>query len=691
MILGTEIIGNGRRGIAMSISKKGKAVVGLVALLVLLNGCALFRDSVQMDITRQTPLQKMDNTALMAGAAKTDITPPPGMPLGGYSMWANYGKGFRTRLYSRVLYLKPASGRALAMVQCDLLSGSALLNQRVAELIAGQTDIDIEGLLIAGTHAHSGPVNFFENNFYNDNTSNASGFDPDYFDFLSRQIADAVILAFQERKPAKIATGKTRITDMTRNRSIESYHANKNARAKNPLDIHDAVNPDMYMIRVDALDHDGQYRPLAAVSSFSIHGTVVPPKNNLYNGDVFAYIEREVEYGIKNMYKTSWEPIHAAFNGTHADNSPNYETQGFMEARRIGTSIGQKAWELFRSLDGKLKDHVIINFAAKEIDVFSEPCIEETCLCERPVVGAALAAGADDGPSPVISKLPWLRQGSPRWFFTGFCQGHKRTLGGPFQYLVLPKKDFPHRMILQAIRIDDFLLLPLPFEITKESGVRIAMLSMGKGQDNHGLISAFVISCANGYFGYATTPEEYSIQRYEGGHTLYGPQTQPFLAGHTAKLTQDMQKKQSINNFPEKWSYTLKARRFVKGKNTLKPERKINTPPLFSPVEFNEEPFWSFTWEDKPPHLMVWNRTMVSIEESDNDVDWKPLSQDGRLQNDSGYDLAVILKDVIHDDATGVYETRWYNPPAQEENEKYYRFVILPQAEQDYLYSPPFR
>ena len=413
--------------------------MGNMLFVFFFTGCA----SVQMEISKQKPLPDVKNTTLLAGAAKADITAPPGMPMGGYSMWGSYGQGFRTRLYARVLYLKPKSGRSIALVQCDFLTGSLLLNHRVAELIAKETDIGIDGLLIAGTHTHSAPNNYADNNFYNDNTSNARGFDPDYFNYLSTQIADAIISAYKEKMPAKIATGKTQILNMTRNRSIDSYHANKTISKENPPDIYEAVNPDMYMIRVDGLDKNGQYRPLAALSTFSIHATAVSSKNNFYNGDVFAYIEREVEYGIKDKYKTPWEPIHAAFNGTHADTSPNYSKQGFSEARRIGTFIGKKAWKLFRSMDGKLKNNATIRFAAREIDVFSEPCIDETCLCERPVVGSALAAGADDGPSPIIKNLPWLRQGSPRWFFTKSCQGHKRTLGGPFQYSCHSQEGFP--------------------------------------------------------------------------------------------------------------------------------------------------------------------------------------------------------------------------------------------------------
>lgn len=667
---------------------KSWRIWGIVTFLFIFSGCATF----QMEISKQAPLPEVKNSTLVAGMAKADITPAPGMPLAGYSMMANYGKGFRTRLYVRTLYLKPQSGRAVAIVQGDFLTGSIMLNQRVAELIAKDTDVGIDGLLIAGTHTHSGPGNFFDNNFYNDNASNARGFDPDYFKFISEQIANTIITAYKEKRPAKIATANSQIWKMTRNRSIESYLANKNIASKTPLpDIYEAVNPNMYMIRVDVLDKDGQYKPLGALSSFSIHGTTLGEPNKLYNGDIFAYIEREVEYGIKDQYKTSWEPIHVAFNGTHGDSSPNYSKQGFIESRRIGTSVGKQEMEVFRSLDGKLKDNVTINFAAKEIDVFTDYCIDDTCLCDRPVVGSALAAGADDGPSPVISKLPWLRQGSPRWIFTNFCQGHKRTLVGPLQYLVLLKKNFPHNMFLQTIQIDDVLLIPLPFETTIESGNRIAKECKDKlASANKNDLKYFpVISIANGYYGYVTTPEEYSKQRYEGGHTLYGPKTQPFLAKQVSKLALELGQDNRDKNFPAKWSYDLNMKRFIKGEAVDGIKRKAIDAPSFVSAKTNEEPYWSFVWEDMPPYMITWSQTMVGIEESQDGISWKQLQQNGQPVNDSGYDVAVMLKDVTDWGKIGVYETRWYNPPAGEKG-SLYRFAILPQKGQDAIYSKSF-
>ncbi|MBW2191479.1 MAG: neutral/alkaline non-lysosomal ceramidase N-terminal domain-containing protein, partial [Deltaproteobacteria bacterium] len=41
---------------------------------------------------------------------------------------------------------------------------------------------------------------------------------------------------------------------------------------------------------------------------------------------------------------------------------------------------------------------------------------------------------------------------------------------------------------------------------------------------------------SNDYAGYITTPEEYAVQQYEGGHTLFGPWTLPAFRQELARL-----------------------------------------------------------------------------------------------------------------------------------------------------------
>ena len=478
------------------------------------------------------PPRSLPSNILLAGASKVDITPPPGMPLAGYSSNAYFAKGFRTRLYARVIYLK-SDNVAIALVQCDLLSGSSLVQKKVAQLVSHSTDVLYTGIVMAGTHTHSGPGNYFESNFYNRFASNASGFNEEYFTFLCNQIATAIIQAYTTRKPAMIAYGTKTLYGFTRNRSFNAYKANTNNCALNPLK---AVNPTMHMIRVDTLV-EGKQKPLAAFTVFSIHGTTVPDSNTLYSADVFAYIERELEWEMQRHGVNQF--VHAVCNGSHADNAPNIlkGKQGFEESRSF----------------------------------------------------------------------------------------------------------------------------PLP-------------------------IIPIVISCSNGYTGYCTTPQEYSMQHYEGGHTLYGPNTQPFLALHYAQLTATIANKMGDSN----WSkiYSLKSASFLK-KYPLptNPVRKVVKQPYYVINPGIDEPYVSFLWEDVPPDQLEFHKPIVAIEYLVHGS-FKPFTQIGIPIDDTGYDIAVIFTGTITKDGMAIYEARWYNPPLN--TNYHFRFVILPRENLHTLYSEQF-
>jgi hypothetical protein len=123
-------------------------------------------------------------------------------------------------------------------------------------------------------------------------------------------------------------------------------------------------------------------------------------------------------------------------------------------------------------------------------------------------------------------------------------------------------------------------------------------------------------------------------------------------------------------------------------------ERKAIGNPAFIAAKINDEPYWSFAWEDLPPDIVFREQTLVRIEESDDGITWKQLQQNGQPLDDGGYDIAVLCNDIINQGKTGIYETRWYNPPAGKpagKNIKSYRFVILPRTGQNFIYSAAFR
>ncbi len=611
---------------------------------------------------------------LLCGISLVDITPPPGMPLAGYSRNALSSKGFRHKLKSRIFILTNKKNHSIVFVQMDLLSGSKLLHHKIAENIMKKYPIGFSDIVIAGTHTHAGPGNYFESNFYNDYASNKPGLEPDYFQFLVQQITKGIENAWKERQPVKIISGRKQIFDYTKNRSFEAYLKNKNID-KN-ITKERAINPWVEMIRIDSMDN----KPLGAITNFSIHPTVIPENNIFYNADVFGYIEKGLEDLVKKNYNTK-NFIHGALNYTHGDITPNYndtkENGDFLIAKEIGNGIAKEMFLLFQSLDNKtFFDDVELNSYSMEINLLENNKLGDIEICNYAVVGMALTTGATTRSTPILKYLPFFRPGWPRWFFTNGCQGEKRWFLSKLQHWILPIEEFPYLLYFQAVQIGNNIYLPYPFEITSESG-KIIQEHIKKKFNNYNVIP---VSCANGYTGYVTTPEEYSIQYYEGGHTLYGKNTALFLAKVGEILTQHLFE-QKVNNYKKEYYFKLRTKKYYpeKPEITLK-ERKLEKELAF--VNGNKESYWYFQYWDVPLYFINFHEPLISLEISKNcKEDFKIFLTDESLD--------ISMHYIKNKKDKTLYEVRWYidNKYIPQLKNHCYRFLIQKRNGLEEFYS----
>lgn len=673
-----------------------------VAATVLLGGCA----SENNLTTRYVPAQVQAAPGqLMAGAATVDITPPPGvLPRAGYSTWSTVGEGFRTRLYARTYYLRDADGNSHLLVQTDLTSGSRVLHTRLGELLAQHSDLDAGNITITSTHTHSGPGQIVGSQFYNKHISHKAGFASGYFDFLLERISSAAMEAINTQRPAKLATGKIDIWGETRNRSIQAHVMNENVANKSTADnrTFHRVNPALYMVRIDTLGDDGKYQPLGAFASFSIHGTALPEREPLFNADVWAYIHKDWQWFIEKHYQPDQAVHVSAFEGTQGDVAPanRFGMLGYIEARRVGQNIAAKAIALYQSLDNQLSAKVKLRSAARYVHLRDENSIDGIGICRDAAAGMTLAAAPLEHTSPVIGSLPFFKQGSRRWGEErDNCQGRKLHLGFKYlQPLFEPKDSFPDFVIFQLLQIGDMLIAPLPFELTTETGERLSdairQAYTDSGQDIRYIV---MNSLANGYTGYVTTPEEYGRQYYEGGHTIYGKNTQPYLAAHLKHLTADMLRKpQRIVELPASIEYRLVQKQFLPEPQAASGQRRVLQAPYFTHASVNQEGVWRFHWLDVNNSKIQLHEPLVHIETRRADADtaetrwgaWQVLFDNGIAVNDDGYDIAVRL---LTDSEQGMaeYSAEWYNPLFDGE-QRQFRFVIQPRDGQPLLYSPAF-
>ena len=615
------------------------------------------------------------SAALLGAAVEVDITPPPGLPKAGFAIWSAYGDGFRTRLKARVFYLRPKGGEPLVLVQSDLLAGSEILHAALSQRLAAISEIAPQNLVLAANHTHAAPGQYFGNDFYNQRASNAAGFDQRWFNFLAQRIEGAILQARGQLRPAKLAVGQREIWGQTRNRALEPYLNNPEVTDKDasPARVFQAINPTLTMVRIDLQDADGQYRPRGVFSSFSIHGTGIGSDTAFYHADVWAYIANELAWRVQRQYGLSEKPIHGAFEATHGDVAPNVEFEhlSYAQARRVGRNIGAQAFALFRQLDGHLHERVELHSALREVDVLRQPSIGSASLCQ-PALGAALAAGPIEHHSPLIWRLPFIHPGQPKTWFADDCQGAKHWLGTHWlQPLIAPTEAFPHRLLIQTLQIDNSYWAMLPFEVTVMSGQLIAQqMQQRLAQAGRPAAPVVVSSVANGYTGYVTTPGEYALQYYEGGHTLYGPQTAPFLAQHSARLLGEMLERGNFAELPASRDFDLDAGNFWPAPAPQEQARQLLQQPQL--INTEEEPYWRVRWQDQPSAAMAFDQPLLQVETLQHGT-WQPLMREGRREDDQGFDLAVRWL------GGNQYEARWYNPAAASQP---YRLRIAPRAGQ---------
>jgi neutral ceramidase len=123
------------------------------------------------------------------------------------------------------------------------------------------------------------------------------------------------------------------------------------------------------------------------------------------------------------------------------------------------------------------------------------------------------------------------------------CQAPKAILLAVGE-MNLPYQWTPDLMATQLFKIGDVVIAGFPGELTTMSGRRLRDAITKAFADNGQEVKVTLTGLANTYSHYIATYEEYQVQRYEGGSTLYGPHTLQayiqqyvYLANNMAKQT----------------------------------------------------------------------------------------------------------------------------------------------------------
>lgn len=637
--------------------------------------------------TPAADLEPVDD--LLAGVAEVDLTPPPGMPKAGHSKNARDGNGFRSRIRSRVIHLRRGT-QSLALVQNDLLGGSSLVHHLVARAVAEDTDVRLPGLFMGATHTHAGPGQYHGSEFFNRNASNRGGFDPAYTQLVVDQIAHAVRRAVASRRPARAAFGATEVWGLTRNRSHEAYVRNETVIDKR-TDAHRkfaSVNPWLHLLRVDGAAAGGGFEPLGAMVIFSVHGTGISQRDRSYNADIWAYLVGELGHRIEGA--TGTRPVVGAVEGTHGDVAPAVRPGilVFPETERVGRQIGVAAAELHQRLEGKLRSDLELAAGFREVDLDRSSRVDGVTLPE-PATGAACLAGAHENVTPVLHRIPPFAPNHPKPGARG-PHGAKWVVGSRWlQSRLLPIESYLRVLPFHVLRIGPTMIVGLPWEVTVESGRRVeaaVRATIGSAAAT-GVDQIAVSSLADEQINYLTTPEEYGLQRYEGGNTTYGPNSQPFATAHAARLASEVVRGGSVADHLALRRWRMHTHRYLAGPDGIAVGRRQLGEPFYVDPTADEDGYWQLTWRDVSPGDLAWNEPLVRVEVADGRGGWEPARREGRLVDDQGWWLG--LTHLGPDSVSGHrYAVRWYDPPLGERPA--HRFVLAANGRQPRYEATPF-
>ncbi len=210
---------------------------------------------------------------LMAGAAVVDITPEGRVPLAGYfDRLGKKSKGVHDRVYSRALVLE-SGGMKVAIVSNDILLITAPLKQEVMELVE---DIELDGLVLAATHTHSGPGGYVDVAAVK--VAVMGGYHEDVRELLVRGMARAIRQADENLAPARFGSAVVDAGGLSRNRR----HGEGGA-----------TDPSLGVIKIEGRDGG----TIACLVNFAAHPTVLSGRNRLISGDYAGALERELEAG----------------------------------------------------------------------------------------------------------------------------------------------------------------------------------------------------------------------------------------------------------------------------------------------------------------------------------------------------------------------------------------------------------
>jgi neutral ceramidase len=540
-----------------------------------------------------TKPSRFDGT-LHVGAARTNLL---GQLPQGFHVVAGYGplaawsatESIRVvePLHATAVVIAGANHERVALVVCDLHSGTEAVTRLVAQALAhsGRAWWTVDRIVLMATHTHGSVGGIFRVQMYDKNASSRPDFSENTARALAVQIALAVGNAEDALAPATLDLHVGALSGWWSNRSLAAFENNEIPLQEAIRELHAdsslpaeclAVDPRISsMVFRERRNNSAQKGDIIAVlsavgahcsagnplkleggaDSFGVAATeatrlvqqLQPGANKLNRGLCATYISAGADANVEDpaairaflaASKSRGEAFARAVEEDHQRALP----------QSIGKAIANEIVKSVRTAPTQTSNQssaVTVRLATLSMD----KAVKQRVL-GPPRVGTAARGLSEFG------RYFLLKMGSDfddfltsamvllsRSVAAGQPEGKLfDTSGNPLQ---TPKKggndimsiglrgDVASRVMLRVIDIGGLRLATVPFEVSTTLGLQIVAALEAQATTP---VRALFATVAGGYASYAVTQDEYMEQHYEGASTLWGSPTGSWLTEQVLKL-----------------------------------------------------------------------------------------------------------------------------------------------------------
>ncbi len=422
---------------------------------------------------------------LYAGAAETNITPPPGVWMGGYAGRLTGAIGVLDELYARALALDDGKAR-LVLLTADLIGFPPALVQEVRDGIARAVGTTPHAILLHATHTHNGP---------HIGTFRAMGeVDGPYNSVLVRKLIGVAVQAFASLQPAHLTYGESaaqigvnrRVTDAEGRTSIGNNYSGP-------------VAPTVQAVCVNGADG----RMFAMLFSHACHPTTLPREERRLSADwpgaaVAALKTRFAQEAAESGFAPNALPLF--FQGCCGDINP-LRRGDYAAVLHNGQQIAQAAHTARWNAHGRLDDTLTAAEITVELPLLPPPSVQE---CERLIKTAGQRLSREEAEG---SDAGTLRT----------TQAHLAWANDALALALRPGPSLTQSFTLQRLTLGGVHLLGFPAEMFVQYQLDFASSASA---------SLLTLGHTNGCWNYLPTADEYARGGYEieGAFLYYGTQ-----------------------------------------------------------------------------------------------------------------------------------------------------------------------